>query len=211
MRGATCVWLSRFRSSTFQSTRPVRGATLRPKSSCLGPLISIHAPRAGRDQCRRRCPFFPRHFNPRAPCGARRVAECKYQCSYSNFNPRAPCGARPRNIACRIRLLGHFNPRAPCGARLRVPIIRSEQYLFQSTRPVRGATGIDIHKLNDQFHFNPRAPCGARRVTTVFRARVAEFQSTRPVRGATLRSDANTRGKGISIHAPRAGRDISVY
>ncbi len=34
--------------------------------------------------------------------------------------------------------------------------------LFQSTRPVRGAT-----------------------VTTVFRARVAEFQSTRPVRGAT--------------------------
>ena len=35
----------------------------------------------------------------------------------------------------------------------------------------------------------------------------AEFQSTRPVRGATKEFDALAALVGISIHAPRAGRD----
>ena len=33
-----------------------------------------------------------------------------------------------------------FNPRAPCGARLMQMVNASEDDLFQSTRPVRGAT-----------------------------------------------------------------------
>ena len=55
----------------FQSTRPVWGAT----DTCLAPypppLISIHAPRVGRDQWKERSSCGWQYFNPRAPCGAR--------------------------------------------------------------------------------------------------------------------------------------------
>ena len=56
--------------------------------------------------------------------------------------------------------------------------------IFQSTRPVRGATlaltGADIDR---------------------------KFQSTRPVRGATGAVGGHGVVQMISIHAPRAGRD----
>src|SRR5215475_3111327 len=60
----------------------------------------------------------------------------------------------------------------------------SQDKLFQSTRPVRGATH----------------PSGNG-------AGALQFQSTRPVRGATPINYAFVRGALVSIHAPRAGRD----
>ena len=36
--------------------------------------------------------------------------------------------------------------------------------LFQSTRPMRGATIIDAKIMVRRTNFNPRAPCGARRL-----------------------------------------------
>ena len=57
-------------------------------------------------------------------------------------------------------------------------------------------------------HFNPRAPCGARPMLIVLFYRPFQFQSTRPVRGATRGVGGVADGIGISIHAPRAGRDL---
>ncbi|EFR40857.1 hypothetical protein HMPREF9162_2213 [Selenomonas sp. oral taxon 137 str. F0430] len=57
---------------TFQSTRPVRGATEVDRFPESAGIVSIHAPRAGRD---------------------RKVID--YMNSHDGFNPRAPCGARP--------------------------------------------------------------------------------------------------------------------
>ena len=101
----------------FQSTRPVWGATYNDgvtadkeiisihaprvgRDSCLhiiarGKLISIHAPRVGRDQSERVRRGGRTHFNPRAPCGARRSSHTHKHTPCHNFNPRAPCGARP--------------------------------------------------------------------------------------------------------------------
>ena len=60
----------------FQSTRPVRGATT-PTSAALSMMVvSIHAPRAGRDGAVDGCPRADSRFNPRAPCGARLYAVC---------------------------------------------------------------------------------------------------------------------------------------
>ena len=56
-------------------------------------------------------------------------------------------------------------------------------------------------------NFNPRAPRGARRDDDRTQADPGTFQSTRPARGATSASDLHQRAYGISIHAPRAGRD----
>ena len=56
-------------------------------------------------------------------------------------------------------------------------------------------------------NFNPRAPCGARPQLGDNVATNLQFQSTRPVRGATPAGGSHRQTPGISIHAPRAGRD----
>ena len=59
-------------NSPFQSTHPARGATpQRPPGLCHTP-ISIHAPREGCDDWRRRSWTTGLNFNPRTPRGVRR-------------------------------------------------------------------------------------------------------------------------------------------
>ena len=79
-------------------------------------VISIHAPREGRDGVPRQDARPCRHFNPRAPRGAR-PSPIISDAREWNFNPRAPRGARP--YSCPLTFL---------------------QMSFQSTRPARGAT-----------------------------------------------------------------------
>ena len=104
--------------------------------------------------------------------------------------------------------LCYFNPRAPCGARPFRAICASRPFIFQSTRPVWGATNVAVRSAPAVQYFNPRAPCGARPAKGVGTFGTSLFQSTRPVWGATVvcRSPANT--PMISIHAPRVGRDL---
>ena len=145
----------------FQSTRPLRGATMASDISCM--VMCYFNPRA---PCGARPPGNPwsrrpAHFNPRAPCGARHGTFVSVH-GYSaisihaplagrdleptsppmrppNFNPRAPCGARHEQTAdAQIRV--DFNPRAPCGARRLELGAGLEELAFQSTRPLRGAT-----------------------------------------------------------------------
>ena len=124
--------------------------------------ISIHAPRVGRDTGISSNLHPGLYFNPRAPCGARRIAS-KVKPSCGNFNPRAPCGARRHPLSILPARHHHFNPRAPCGARL---------------------FGQQFGQLNDRL-----------------------FQSTRPGWGATRQDRQPPFLSGISIHAPRVGRD----
>ena len=122
----------------FQSTRPVWGATASHLTRRSSRRISIHAPRVGRDYVYVTQEIQRDDFNPRAPCGARRLQRWGRPLWW-DFNPRAPCGARLACAGRKYRRGGNFNPRAPCGA-----------------RPSRiiGRTPAD--------NFNPRAPCGAR-------------------------------------------------
>ena len=148
-------------------------------------LVSIHAPRTGRDVGLTEQREERRSFNPRAPYGARR------------------CAARP----CIVKIQ------------------------FQSTRPVRGATSREVAGLGDRVvsihaprtgrdkvvdsranvkkSFNPRAPYGARLPTAQSVVPQHMFQSTRPVRGATSTTQLVALTTGVSIHAPRTGRDVS--
>ena len=65
---------------TFQSTRPVWGATKSGVDDIKRKQISIHAPRVGRDSLSFTFLSFGRYFNPRAPCGARPI--CKFGITY---------------------------------------------------------------------------------------------------------------------------------
>ena len=58
--------------------------------------------------------------------------------------------------------------------------------------------------------FNPRAPCGARQPQQNEPRMSDLFQPTRPLRGATMPSQMEHSPKGISTHAPLAGRDDLV-
>ena len=56
---------------------------------------------------------------------------------------------------------------------------------FQSTLPLRGATGRVALRFCLEY-FNPHSPCGERRIWVTCMAVVVVFQSTLPLRGATM-------------------------
>ena len=80
--------------------------------------------------------------------------------------------------------------------------------MFQSTRPVWGATWRIGHELLRKTRFNPRAPCGARPYLAFIYVAEHRFQSTRPVWGATIGAGPARSISRVSIHAPRVGRDL---
>ncbi len=192
----------------FQSTRPMRGATEDMREPTGGPHISIHAPHAGRDMVRIR-DVLAGSISIHAPHAGRDVGWCNGS-TQGSISIHAPHAGRDYQSA---------RSNAP-GA------------LFQSTRPMRGATGPGWIGSGTHSYFNPRAPCGARRCHGAANAAHPVFQSTRPMRGATLpvildplplqfQSTRPMRGatwtilatvssSSISIHAPHAGRDISI-
>ena len=146
-------------------------------------------------------------FNPRAPRGARQWlgrAIC-HATGVSIHAPRAgrdPLWFLPAALQVPVSIhapragrdmsenatgltSASFNPRAPRGARL---------------NPISLRLSISS--------FNPRAPRGARRFACCAAVSPIRFQSTRPARGATCQLASLIGAEWVSIHAPRAGRDI---
>ena len=171
------------RNVSFQSTRPMRGATGTVDRGLKERPVSIHAPHAGRDTRPYTRRGFSDGFNPRAPCGARRDKrggilldllvsihaphagrDRRHRHVYHRrvrFNPRAPCGARPSYQIAIIRLL-RFNPRAPCGARP-TSSERLRVQVFVSIHAPHAGRDTRCHVETARVKsFNPRAPCGAR-------------------------------------------------
>ena len=161
LRGATVAFCAaRRRMPIFQSTRPLRGATSSLWLMRMSLRFQSTRPLRGATPYRT-LPRVATAISIHAPLAGRDSRSASSQPGRRNFNPRAPCGARRPHQR-------HVLADQP----------------FQSTRPLRGATGTGPW---------PPAPSG--------------FQSTRPLRGATAwrtRPSSTTR---ISIHAPLAGRD----
>ena len=124
----------------FQSTRPVRGATVSGVAATSENDVSIHAPRAGRD----------------GSCGSRRRGDPRFQ------STRPVRGATIQHLPLHhIVGVSIHAPRA--GRDFQVWFGTLELEPFQSTRPVRGATAGGERLGGYYPGFNPRAPCGARR------------------------------------------------
>ena len=116
----------------FQSTHPLRGATLR---------LSARSPTSA-------------NFNPRTPCGVRRYVRGLHA-HRPDFNPRTPCGVR-RALAAAYAANNSISIHAPlAGCDYIEGVTIAPESLFQSTHPLRGATamgavspggqGISIH------------------------------------------------------------------
>ena len=163
----------------------MRGATVGDQVRPQSELISIHAPLAGCDiddliPYANNAKFQSTHPSR----GATRAIWIPHSWR-KYFNPRAPCGARQRQHDALLRqpLISIHAPLAGRDSASMTHFFASP--LFQSTRPVRGATSCAITALIMTIYFNPRAPCGAR-----------------PPEHITYAGHYD-----ISIHAPRAGRD----
>ena len=188
LRGATAWAFGSAIVPAFQPTRPLRGATPSIEIRLTDSEISTHAPLAGRDSLRSTLAKSDVNFNPRAPCGARRLF-CFVSCRLgSYFNPRAPCGARPALLLF-VALGIYISTHAPLAGRdMNSPDPLRGHGEFQPTRPLRGATfGAVLHLA---WHII--------------------FQPTRPLRGATCDIQPCSGGHPISTHAPLAGRDFFV-
>ena len=123
------------------------------------------------------------------------------------FNPRSPCGERPIK-SLRFFAMSYFNPRSPCGERLFQINLVHGACRFQSTLPVRGATGASFSLVTNWLDFNPRSPCGERR----FMFSILTASMSISIHAPRAGSDNNglsikPNGLVISIHAPRAGSD----
>ena len=150
-------------ASEFQSTRPIRGATillcaallLRYNFNPRAPYgarpvflqflnlrvgISIHAPHTGRDHCVLRNPGHSQRISI-----------------------HAPHTGRDRRSSSSKRLSSSFQSTRPIrGATVQPNGSVSFVGVFQSTRPIRGATLWRLVIPQRSLHFNPRAPYGAR-------------------------------------------------
>ena len=191
----------------FQSTRPVRGATLRAIPGFRLIRISIHAPRAGRDYALRKHSFYRVLISIHAPRAGRDVETLKIYTHLMEFQSTRPVRGATAKRMCRASKVRFQSTRPVRGATLVSLSPVRAVCRFQSTRPVRGATdGDGVDGLVGQISIHaPRA--GRDRRTTPSIIDPESFQSTRPVRGATFLQAAHNVFHIISIHAPRAGRD----
>ena len=146
--------------------------------------ISIHVPLAGHDRADCGCGLGVDHFNPRAPCGARRQKNTVYLTT-GGFQSTCPLrGTTPwRSLPGRRRTI--FQSTCPLRGTTVEPDPRSgERIIFQSTCPLRGTTMSESHTRSAN-QISIHVP-------------LAGHDAAPAPRGATAE---------ISIHVPLAGHD----
>ena len=146
-------------------------------------FISIHAPLTGSD-----------------------IISAGRYCPASYFNPRSPYGERPGRNS-HIHSFFHFNPRSPYGGRLLWLQPCAELSGFQSTLPLRGATGGPniLHQVIR--YFNPRSPYGERRSFSEVIFVLIDISIHVPLTGSDAHFREGAPHLVISIHAPLTGSD----
>ena len=168
--------------SALQSTHPARGATVSSKVPLGGIVVSIHAPRAGRDSNDLWIDKYRKRFNPRTPQGGRQAR------FFSNIQAQKLQSTHPSRGATQ---------------RSARRIIRGQ---FQSTHPSRGATRNHGRHHQDSECFNPRTPRGVRLARNTTNVATIEFQSTHPSRGATTHDDFLVLFERFNPRTPRGVR-----
>ena len=172
--------------------------------------------------------YLKLYFNPRTPCGVRRLkssgvplpklfqsthplrgaTERRRQQHHDPryFNPRTPCGVRHQEAPVPASFL-YFNPRTPCGVRPGVYVPGRGRGNISIHAPLAGCDAASAAPTVTYGQFQSTHPLrGATRWKQML-LRKAIFQSTHPLRGATILKIGFRLIAVISIHAPLAGCD----
>ena len=194
-------------SSGFQSTHPLRGATIYKSYGVLAhEFQSTHPMRGATRQSSGSVQPQP-NFNPRTPCGVRlgRFDWTNHTRVFQSTHPLR--GATPVfSPATHPRGISIHAPPAGCDGDTTSSCL--SLISFQSTHPLRGATNIPVvlgYSLNISIHAPPAGcdvvahliilhliyisihapPAGCDRLALSVNQYNARFQSTHPLRGAT--------------------------
>jgi len=81
-------------------------------------------------------------------------------------------------------------------------------HLFQSTLPVRGETRLGSVLPPRRQNFNPLSPCGERHDNSRVSSEIRVISIHSPRAGRDLNRSPKKHYIAISIHSPRAGRDM---
>ena len=170
-------------TAEFQPTRPLRGATRHGAGVPRAGGISTHAPLAGRDPAKIAVGIIF-EISTHAPLAGRDISNLRIY-DTPRISTHAPLAGRDGG-----------GKTASCG-----------ELIFQPTRPLRGATTVQVDTMDMQQDFNPRAPCGARQQERFELYLIRDFNPRAPC-GARRDQARDATGNAISTHAPLAGRDI---
>ena len=168
----------------FQSTRPSRASTADRQGQAEGQKISIHKALAGLDHNSNETRNAHKDFNPQGPRGPRRIKEviiCMSQCISIH-----------KALAGLDDLDSH-------------PVIRAG---FQSTRPSRASTWMQIWVWMGHLDFNPQGPRGPRHFRHADRIAKAAISIHKALAGLDVVVPITQRWSlQISIHKALAGLD----
>ena len=171
----------------FQSTLPVRGATLEVGDGSGGPVVSIHAPREGSD-LRRSSAISP---NIRVSIHAPREGSDLF------------CMPIKRNRIVSIHAPREGSDRALADLPFAIYDV--------SIHAPREGSDPPMHPQGRNVVVSIHAPREGSDLLWRRVRMVRVVQSTLPVRGAT-QQDSNLRPNGyVSIHAPREGSDAAAW
>ena len=167
--------------------------------------ISIHPPRAGRDNnCTLNMSLRPISIHPPRAGRDQRNSAYLADLVISIHPPRAGRDVWYRGGERECLRISIHPPRA---GRDFLQTTAAIMYWI-SIHPPRAGRDHDTKLPPVGPHdFNPPAPCGAGQLLTEYNTLTGLFQSTRPVRGGTSAAIAAKTIITISIHPPRAGRD----
>ena len=183
----------------------MRGATLKGVDTASCTRVSIHAPHAGRDIASRMV-YEDYIVSIHAPHAGRDLRLKKSGTHYA-VSIHAPHAGRDLFLHSDSHRIVSFNPRAPCGARPPVYGAQDELIMFQSTRPMRGATCITSWS-GDCANVSIHAPHAGRDPTPSVLRGLYVVSIHAPHAGRDSGVIATTERREVSIHAPHAGRDF---
>ena len=152
------------------------------------------------------------HFNPLAPCGARQQDNLKpaKPDAISIHSPRTGRDTVSARFDDHNLTISIHSPRA--GRDLSLGLVPRRPSVFQSTRPVRGETAVQKIQNTLIINFNPLAPCGARHLDGDAASKAPTISIHSPRAGRDLEDTQKALAHSmISIHSPRAGRDVSRF
>ena len=173
MRGATRPDHAHYPPRGISIHAPLAGRDLFRQDAVEKGRISIHAPLAGRDVGLHALPLLDGLISIHAPLAGRDIGVPAAAAALMEFQSTRPLRGATTSIdgkGGRIKISIHaplagrdswwmgvqcnhpknFNPRAPCGARPITGRSNALDVLFQSTRPLRGATFLPFHSAQQQ-------------------------------------------------------------
>ena len=192
----------------FQSTRPIRGATLDHPDKYQYSFISIHAPHTGRDLIFW-VPSSTSSFQSTRPIRGATLPLPILSILIMPFQSTRPIRGATLNVCILLLAFKYFNPRAPYGARRLQPPPECHHNKISIHAPHTGRDLLRSRHSSDKRNFNPRAPYGARRSAGVHGRVPCGISIHAPHTGRDVQFGyCVCRGLDISIHAPHTGRDL---